>query len=73
MNNAINWDAGWKAEILQPGFAVSMVYVAFAYTGWNAASYVVAEIHEPSKNLPRALIGSTLFVAAFMYFFSYPY
>lgn len=62
-NNAINFSASWHQEILKPGFAVSMVYVAFAYTGWNAAAYVVEEIKDPAKNLPRALIGSTLFVA----------
>ena len=62
-NNAINFSNGWQQEILKPGFAVSMVYVAFAYTGWNAAAYVVDEIKNPSKNLPKALIGSTLFVS----------
>ncbi|MEP7144746.1 MAG: amino acid permease [Ferruginibacter sp.] len=62
-NNAINFSNSWKHEILKPGFAVSMVYVAFAYTGWNAAAYVVEEIHDHSTNLPRALIGSTLFVS----------
>lgn len=63
LNNALNLDNTWHQEILQPGFAVSMVYVAFAYTGWNAAAYVVDEIENPRKNLPKALIGSTLFVA----------
>ena len=62
-NNAINFSNSWQKEILKPGFAVSMVYVAFAYTGWNAAAYVVDEIDNPSKSLPKALIGSTLFVA----------
>jgi APA family basic amino acid/polyamine antiporter len=61
--NAILFDASWKQEIIKPGFAVSMVYVAFAYTGWNAAAYVVDEIDNPAKNLPKALIGSTVFVA----------
>lgn len=60
--NAILLDDSWKQDLAKPGFAVSMVYVAFAYTGWNAASYVVDEIHNPAKNLPKALIGSTLFV-----------
>lgn len=60
--NAILLDNTWKQDLAKPGFAVSMVYVAFAYTGWNAASYVVDEIHNPAKNLPKALIGSTLFV-----------
>jgi basic amino acid/polyamine antiporter, APA family len=68
-NNAINLDTSWHREILQPGFAVSMVYVAFAYTGWNAAAYVVDEIDNPRKNLPKALIGSTLFVAVVYVFF----
>ena len=63
VNTALNWTNSWKQELMQSGFAVSMVYVAFAYTGWNAAAYVVDEIEDPSKNLPKALIGSTLFVA----------
>jgi basic amino acid/polyamine antiporter, APA family len=62
-SNAINLSDSWKHEILRPGFAVSMVFVAFAYTGWNAAAYVADEIENPEKNLPRALIGGTLFVA----------
>lgn len=62
-DNAIDFGNSWQQEIFSPGFAVSMVYVAFAYTGWNAAAYVVDEIDNPSKNLPLALIGSTLVVA----------
>jgi len=69
LHSAIHLDDGWHKEILQPGFAVSMVYVAFAYTGWNAAAYVVDEIDNPRKNLPKALIGSTLFVAVVYVFF----
>lgn len=63
LNNAIKLDDSWQKEIWKPGFAVSMVYVSFAYTGWNAAAYVADEIDKPLKNLPRALIGSALFVA----------
>ena len=61
--NAFDYSSNWQHEIITPGFAVSMIYVGFAYTGWNAAAYVVDEIESPVKNLPRALIGSTLFVA----------
>ena len=61
-NNAILLNTTWQQEITKPGFAVSMVYVSFAYIGWNAAAYVVDEIDNPAKNLPKALIGSTLFV-----------
>ena len=48
-SNAIDLSKGWLHEIWKPGFAVSMVYVSFAYTGWNAAAYVVAEIDNPKK------------------------
>lgn len=45
-----------------PAFAVSMVYVAYAYFGWNAALYVAGEVRDPQRNLPRALILGTLAV-----------
>ena len=61
--NSLNFSASWKQEIFKPGFAVSMVYVTFAYTGWNAAAYIADEIQSPLKNIPKALIGSTIFVA----------
>ena len=43
-------------------FAVALVFVTFAYTGWNAAAYLGGEILAPEKNLPRALITGTLIV-----------
>ncbi len=69
--NAVDFSNSWHDEIVKSGFAVSMVYVSFAYTGWNAAAYVVDEINKPLKNLPRALIGSTLFVALVYILFQY--
>jgi len=53
---------GEMALVASPGFAVSLIYVSFAYAGWNAAIYVVGEIQDPQKNLPRALLGGTLLV-----------
>lgn len=52
----------WKGEILKPGFAVSLIYVFYAYTGWNSAAYIVEEIEQPRKNLPKALISATILV-----------
>ncbi|NMG68422.1 amino acid permease, partial [Azoarcus indigens] len=69
--NSINFNNTWKHELLKPGFAVSMVYVSFAYTGWNAAAYVAAEINKPLRNLPYALIASTLFVSLVYVLFQY--
>ncbi len=70
-SNALLFSGSWKTEILTPGFAVSMVYVSYAYTGWNAAGYVADEIRTPRKNIPGALIGSTLFVATCYLLFQY--
>ena len=43
-------------------FAVSLVWISFAYSGWNAAVYVAGEIRTPERLLPRALILATLTV-----------
>jgi basic amino acid/polyamine antiporter, APA family len=34
--------------------------VMFAYSGWNAASYLGGEVKNPIKNLPRAMVAGTL-------------
>ena len=61
-SNSILLTSSWTSEISTPGFAVSLVYVTYAYTGWNAAAYIVGEIRDVKKSLPKALIGGTLFV-----------
>ncbi len=50
------------AALASPFFAVSLVYVSYAYTGWNAAVYIVGEIKNPQRNLPLALLIATLLV-----------
>ena len=40
-------------------FAVSLIYVNYAYTGWNAATYLIDEVDEPARNLPKILIAGT--------------
>jgi basic amino acid/polyamine antiporter, APA family len=37
-------------------FAVVLIFVSFAYSGWNAAAYVGGEISDPQKTLPRSLL-----------------
>ncbi len=46
-------------------FAVSLVFVMFAYSGWNAAAYVAEEMQDPQRTLPLALVTGTLIVALF--------
>jgi APA family basic amino acid/polyamine antiporter len=43
-------------------FWASLIWVMYSYSGWNAAAYIVGEVRNPAKALPRALILGTLFV-----------
>jgi amino acid transporter len=61
---ALQWTGNVSNEVFSSGFAVSLVYVFYAYSGWNAAAYIVDEIAEPNRHLPRALIGGVAIVTA---------
>ena len=39
--------------------ATQLFYVMFAYSGWNAASYMAGEVKNPAKTLPRSLLLGT--------------
>ncbi len=49
-------------EIISGAFAISLIFVSYSYSGWNAAAYITEEFKDPRKSLPRALIGGTLIV-----------
>lgn len=61
--NAIDWSGSWKDELFSPSYAVALIYVMYAFSGWNAAAYIVDEIRVPRRNLPKALIWGTLLVS----------
>src|SRR5262245_48374257 len=44
-------------------FAISLIFVFYGYSGWNAAVYVAEEIRTPEHTLPIALSVGTLLVA----------
>jgi len=48
--------AGWKT------IGLSLMWIMFAYSGWNASTYLGAEIKNPSKTLPRSLLYGTCIV-----------
>ena len=45
-------------------YAVALIFISFAYSGWNAAAYLGGEIRNPGRNLPWSLILGTLLVVA---------
>ncbi|QJX47228.1 amino acid permease [Hymenobacter taeanensis] len=49
-------------QLLSPAFAVSLIYVSYAYSGWNAAVYLTGEVQNPQRNLPRILLIGTAIV-----------
>ncbi|HUB65847.1 MAG TPA: amino acid permease [Candidatus Methylacidiphilales bacterium] len=51
----------WALLVSGPFFS-SLLWVMYSYSGWNAASYIVEEVRNPAKALPRALILGTAFV-----------
>ncbi len=44
---------GWKT------IGLSLMWIMFAYSGWNASAYIGSEIRNPKKNLPFSLIIGT--------------
>lgn len=45
------------------GFASSLFYIAFAYSGWNAAVYAADDFKEPERTVPRAMLIGCAIVA----------
>ncbi len=48
--------------IFSAPFAISLVYVTYSYSGWNASIYIASEVKDPEKNVPRSLLAGTAVV-----------
>ena len=55
---------GDEVLLTSGAFAVSLIYVSYAYTGWNAATYLSSELENPQRMLPGVLMTGTLVVMA---------
>ncbi len=67
LGSTFNFDfAGWKT------IGLSLMWIMFAYAGWNASAYIGSEVKNPTKNLPRSLLlgtGIVLFLYICLNFF----
>jgi APA family basic amino acid/polyamine antiporter len=69
---------GGTSNIFTTSFAMSLMYIMFAYSGWNAAAYIAGEVERPEKTLPRSLLLGTGVVMALyvllnvIYFYAVP-
>src|ERR1700736_7005725 len=55
-------DVSDLAHVASAPFAISLVFVMYSFSGWNAATYIIGEMRTPQQNLPRALLAGTLIV-----------
>ena len=51
------------SHVTSSNFGLAMILVLFTYGGWNDAAFVVAEMKDKRRNIPRALILGTAAVA----------
>ncbi len=50
------------SSVLSAPFAISLVFVMYSYSGWNAATYISGEMHDPRRSVPRSLLVGTSIV-----------
>jgi APA family basic amino acid/polyamine antiporter len=53
---------GDGALIVSGPFAVSLYWVMYAYSGWNASTYIVGEVRNPSRAIPLSVGVGTVVV-----------
>jgi basic amino acid/polyamine antiporter, APA family len=63
--------SGALGTLISGPFAVSLVYVMYSYSGWNAASYITEEVDDPARNVPWALLVGTIIVTLFYVVLNY--
>jgi basic amino acid/polyamine antiporter, APA family len=53
--------------ILSAPFAVSLYWVMYAYSGWNASTYIVGEVRNPSRTIPLSVgLGTVLVMLLYL-------
>lgn len=53
---------GHENYSLLAGFAAAMLGALWGYDGWNQLTFVAGEVKDPNRNIPLAIIGSTILI-----------
>jgi len=56
---------GSLSELLRPSSGIALLFVLYAYSGWNASSYLAGEVHDRQKTVGLSLILGTMAVTLF--------
>lgn len=59
--------------LLDGNFAVALIFISFAYSGWNAVAYLGGEIKNPSRNIPLAMLVGTSVVTVLYLLLNFVY
>jgi basic amino acid/polyamine antiporter, APA family len=58
---------GDGTQIASSAFATSLVFVMYAYSGWNASAYIVHEVRQSARNVPLSVgIGTAVVMALYV-------
>lgn len=62
--NEVRWlpAAGDRTQIMSAAFFVSLMYVMYAYSGWNAVIYILDEVRRPQRSVLWAVVGGAALV-----------
>jgi basic amino acid/polyamine antiporter, APA family len=56
-----------RGAVVPGNWLLALIPVMFAYSGWNAASYVAEEVRDPGRNVPLALaLGTGAVIAIYL-------
>lgn len=56
------WEPARDSTSVALPFATSLFFVAYAFSGWNAAAYAAGEFYQPRRDVPRAMLIGCAFV-----------
>ena len=57
--------------MMSPSFAIGLVWVSYAYTGWNSVIYISGELIDPKKNISKVMVYATIFVTVLYVLLNY--
>lgn len=69
----LSFNSSTWLELFSGTFFVSLIYVSYAYSGWNASAYFVLDLKNPRYQLPRSLILGSTFVMVLYILLNYTF
>mgnify|MGYP000011707634 CR=1 FL=1 len=70
---AIDWSLPPMDMPLLQSMGVAFVFVLWTFGGWTEAGYVAEEVKQPTRNVPRAIIGGVVFLTGLYLFVNWSY